>query len=225
MDTNSEKELREENFTEHIYKITGIYALNWIILFILLISTDFTIGEGIIILIICLPGSIGLHLFYYTSSEEEETNTWLFLISLLFLLFLFPAYIISTYILTQSLNEKLRNLQDREYKCVREEKMQKEIRERQIREKTHSERLTTLNKIISRSEKVRLNQMADLLQFDRSDLLRWIYELPEDYAIKINGDFVIFLDEDITDKIDDLLVEFERMEKEKIGKFNHRISG
>ena len=81
-----------------------------------------------------------------------------------------------------------------------------------------AKRKFNLELVLKRYNKIKLEKMAELLDFeDPLELERWILTLPDDYPMKIEEDSVIF-EEQMVDQIDSLLGKFEEWETEGRGK-------
>ncbi|MCY3413179.1 MAG: hypothetical protein INQ03_16185 [Candidatus Heimdallarchaeota archaeon] len=82
----------------------------------------------------------------------------------------------------------------------------------------HIQDLEQFKKVSSRSKRLQLVQLATLMKKEQTELLEWLYELPEDFGFMINGDQIEFIHEIMDDKIDSLLHQFELAEESKRGK-------
>ena len=86
-------------------------------------------------------------------------------------------------------------------------------------------RIITLEQLLPKISRIKLDEFATLLEFDDVKLLKhWIFELPSDYPLVIeNDDLIVNRDklqtsEDVSDAINQMLEKFDLMEKEQIGK-------
>ncbi|MCE7737709.1 MAG: hypothetical protein GPJ54_22650 [Candidatus Heimdallarchaeota archaeon] len=79
-------------------------------------------------------------------------------------------------------------------------------------------RIEKFRKIVMRSAKLRIEQLASMLRMEQTDLLDWLYDLPEEFGFVINQDIIEFDTVKIGDNIDKLLAGFESDENNKDGK-------
>ncbi|MHA2252942.1 MAG: ABC transporter substrate-binding protein [Candidatus Kariarchaeaceae archaeon] len=93
-----------------------------------------------------------------------------------------------------------------------------ERRAREEREQQLRQRIDTFRKIIKRSTTLKLSQLSDMLEMKEKDLMKWLYDLPDDFGFKINQDIVEFDVVDIDASIDSLIKSFEGMEGNHSGK-------
>ena len=60
-------------------------------------------------------------------------------------------------------------------------------------QESEQKRLQKLKKVMERTKKIRTNNLSSLLGFpNKVECLDWIFELPDDFKIILDGDFIIF---------------------------------
>jgi hypothetical protein len=125
------------------------------------------------------------------------------------------------------LNEMLTALEDKKAGMIREIHTLKDIleikKENLYIEALKQRRSFRLNRILKRVEIMSLQDFAKEMEFENLDTLKqWLlYEMSDNIPLKLSGDTIKIetqRDEDINNAIDDMLSQFQEMERDKIGK-------
>ncbi|MCE7737710.1 MAG: hypothetical protein GPJ54_22655 [Candidatus Heimdallarchaeota archaeon] len=93
-----------------------------------------------------------------------------------------------------------------------------EVQRKQELDAQMRNRIETFRKVVLRSAKLRINQLADMLDMEDKALLKWLYDLPEEFGFVVNQDIIEFDTVKIGDSIDKLLAGFDKVEETKDGK-------
>ncbi len=104
--------------------------------------------------------------------------------------------------------EEMKLLAAQESETLRKQEIEVEIRDR----------VEKFRKIVMRSAKLRIEQLASMLRMEQTDLLDWLYDLPEEFGFVINQDIIEFDTAKIGDSIDKLLAGFDSVDRTKDGK-------
>lgn len=94
---------------------------------------------------------------------------------------------------------------------------------REQEQMTEQKRLQKLKRVMKRTEKITIDNLSPLLGFTKKvDCLEWIYILPDEYEIVVDGDYIMFgqkSSEKIDEALERLSQEFESWEtKDKTDK-------
>lgn len=187
--------------------IIGVYALYGVIIGIWMGIDDPDTSIGTAILSGLLVAAIGAYLFKHWGIEKNEYESWkLFLVGL-FIVVTFPAlfvaYIVISFKLDKDVEDKIDELQA-EQKYLEGELVTGS-------NQLHELRVERFGTILRKSKKIRLSDFSELLQVEKADLMAWIYDLPDQYEITINGDYVEF-GEQIKDKAEEIINLLEKPE-------------
>lgn len=189
------------------YIIAGIYLVYGLGIGIIMGLTDSesTIGSGIVGGVgVAL---IGLYLYHHWVVEKNSYEGWkLFLVAIIHIT-TFPALFIASgvmYVFLDKLQEERIIEATEELEYMKAELISSN-------DKLHELRVEQFSKVIRKSKKVRLSDFAELLMTEKTALLSWIYDLPDDYEITINGDYVEF-GESIVDQVEEIINLLEKPE-------------
>lgn len=187
--------------------IIGLYVIYGIVLGIILGINDpeYTLGQSIFNSIIL--SMIGFYLFKHWTIEKNQYEGWKLFLVVMMLIVTFPALFlvigIMFFYIQKSIEENIVEIQEQQ------EYLEKEITV--MSDNLHTLRVQQLTKVFKKSKKIRLNDLSELLQVEKSDLLSWIYNLPDEYEITINGDYAEF-GTSIKEKAEEIITFFEKPE-------------
>ena len=123
--------------------------------------------------------------------------------------------------------EKEKNEQElEEQRQEEQEKIRKEEEKKRKEElaKKREKRMETFQKMFKKTSSIQSDALMEILEFEsKGKLLKWLYDLPEEYNIKVEGSLIHFNWEekegkDLQGAIDSLLKQYEEWELNQEGK-------